>query len=100
MTEATLAGLITAGRLDGELFGEVAQTALLALRSPLETLLAMAASREDNARLRSEFQTLTDRLAGRTQIERAKGVMQSVTAGPKKKHTCICAVSAAKRASR
>jgi hypothetical protein len=75
--EGTLAGLVTAGRLASPAFAESEAAVLLGLRPPLESLLAMAASHEDNARLRSELQTLTSRLAGRKQIERAKGIIQT-----------------------
>jgi hypothetical protein len=76
-TEGTLAGILTAGRLVSQKFALPEATALLSLQSSLDSLLAITASREDNARLRSELQILTDRLAGRKQIERAKGIIQT-----------------------
>jgi signal transduction protein with GAF and PtsI domain len=75
-TEGTLAGILTAARLARSEFGAQEATSLLTLQTSLESLLAVAASREENARLKSELQRATDRLAGRKHIERAKSIIQ------------------------
>jgi two-component system, response regulator PdtaR len=76
-TEGTLAGILTAVRLARDGFALQELSSLLSLQASLESLLAVAASREENARLKSELQRLTDRLAGRKHIERAKGIIQT-----------------------
>jgi hypothetical protein len=77
LTEGRLGGLLTAARLAGNGFTLQEASSLLALRAPLENLLAAGASREENGRLKSELQKVSERLASRKHIERAKGIIQT-----------------------
>jgi hypothetical protein len=76
-TEGALGGLLTAARLAPGGFAPQEISALLGLRAPIEGLLSAVSSREENARLKLELQKVTDRLAGRKNIERAKGIIQT-----------------------
>jgi ANTAR domain len=75
--EGRLAGILTAARLARGGFAVPELSSLLSLQAPLESLLAAGASREENARLKSDLQRVTDRLAERQHIERAKGIIQT-----------------------
>ena len=77
LPQGHLAGLLTVARLKAGGFNSLEKAALSNLRTPLTSVLRMAASHEENARLKLELRKATDRLAARTQIERAKGIIQN-----------------------
>ena len=69
-TDGRVAGVLMAARLNGNAFTLQQETLLRALQLPLESLL-------ENARLKAELQRANERLAGRKNIERAKGIIQN-----------------------
>jgi hypothetical protein len=70
-------GLLTAARKSPVPF-EIQQLTLLgSLQFPLASLLSNSATKQENAKLAADLKRTEERLSGRAQIERAKGLLQA-----------------------